>query len=134
MIKKMTAVLFTRDVNACAKFWIERLGATLTTEVPGPDGPFFAMLQCGPVEIMYQSLTSMANEPEKMRVAAGQGPTYLFVEVADLAQLLRATHDLPRAKDVHDTFYGSREFSVTDPAGHFVTFAQMAVAPANATP
>ncbi len=130
MFTKMTPVLFTNDVNACSQFWIKRLGASLTAEVPGPDGPLFAMLQLGPIEIMYQSFTSMAEEPEKMRAAAGQGPTFLFVEVADLEQPLKATDGLPRAKDVHNTFYGSREFTVSDPAGHFITFAQMGVATA----
>jgi uncharacterized glyoxalase superfamily protein PhnB len=31
----------------------------------------------------------------------------------------------------HKTFYGADEFTVKDPAGHFLTFAQFAQAPAS---
>jgi uncharacterized glyoxalase superfamily protein PhnB len=32
--------------------------------------------------------------------------------------------DVPMVLPVHKTFYGATEFTVKDPAGHLVTFAQ----------
>ena len=115
IIKRLTPNLYADDVAACVKFWVERLHFEKTAEVPEPGGMAFAALQKDNIEVMYLSYASLEKEP----LAPGsfqKGTGFLFIEVDDLDAVLAAMKDLPKAADVHKTFYGAVEFTVKDPA------------------
>ena len=123
-LKRLTPNLYTDDVAACASFWVDRLHFQKTAEVPQGDGKLaFAALQSGTIELMYGSYASLEREP-LVAGAFHRGTSFLFVEVDDLDSVLSAMKDVPEVAGVHQTFYGSTEFTVKDPAGHLVTFAQ----------
>jgi uncharacterized glyoxalase superfamily protein PhnB len=105
-------------------FWTERLGFEKTAEVPDGDKLAFAMLQKGNLELMYQTYASVAKDHPNPRELEQRGPTFLYIEVDDLAQTMAATAGVEVVLPERTTFYGSREFGVKDPAGHFLTFAQ----------
>jgi uncharacterized glyoxalase superfamily protein PhnB len=125
-VKKITAVLLAEEVEPCVQFWVERLGFEKTAEVPDGDSGkvAFAMLQKGGAEIMYQSYASVEKDAPHAGLLAHKGPTFLYIEVDDLAQTMAATAGAEVAMPERTTFYGAREFGVKDPAGHFLTFAQ----------
>jgi uncharacterized glyoxalase superfamily protein PhnB len=127
-VKKLTPNLYTENVAACVKFWVDRLHFEKALEVPEPGGLAFALLKKGDIEVMYGSYASLQQEP----LVAGsfqKGTGHLFVEVDDLDAVVAAMKDLPKAAEVHATFYGSTEFTVKDPAGHLITFAQFKKSP-----
>jgi uncharacterized glyoxalase superfamily protein PhnB len=119
----MTPNLYTDDVGACARFWIDRLQFEKTAEVPEAGGLAFAVLQKGDLELMYGSYGSLDREP-LVTGAFQRGTSFLFIEVDDLDAVLSAMNGVPKVADVHKTFYGATEFTVKDPAGHLITFAQ----------
>lgn len=119
----MTPNLYTDNVSACAQFWIDRLQFEKTAEVPESGGLAFAVLQKGNLELMYGSYGSLEREPLVSGVFQ-RGTSFLFLEVDDLAGVLSAMRDVPKVAEVHKTFYGATEFTVKDPAGHLITFAQ----------
>ena len=121
-VKKITAVLLVEEVEPCVKFWTERLGFEKTTEVPDGDRVVFAALQKDGAEIMYQTYASVEKDQPDM--LARKGPTFLYIEVDDLAATMTAVAGAEVALPERTTFYGSKEFGVKDPGGHFVTFAQ----------
>lgn len=121
-IKRLTPNFYTDDVAACVKFWVDRLGFKKTVEVPEPGGLAFAALQKGSIELMYGSFASLEREPAGG--AFKKGTSCLFIEVDDVNAALEAMQGAPGVAEMHKTFYGSTEFTVTDPAGHMVTFAQ----------
>ena len=123
-VKKITAVLLVEEVEPCVKFWVDRMGFEKTAEVPDGDRLAFAMLQRGGVELMYQSYASVEKNDPNAGPMARKGPTFLYIEVDDLAQAKAATEGAEITMAERTTFYGSREFGVKDPAGHFLTFAQ----------
>lgn len=130
-VLKSTPVLFVEMVEPCVVFWRERFGFTVPVEVPSASGLAFALLQNGGTELMYQSFESLESEPsETLRASARAGRTFLYVEVPDIQAALAACAGLPLLSEMHDTFYGAREFAVADPGGHVVTFAQQGVAAA----
>jgi uncharacterized glyoxalase superfamily protein PhnB len=90
--------------------------------VPEGNNLAFAALQKGNFELMYGSNASLEKEPSGAGYRRGTGT--LFVEVDDLDAVVAAMKDAPIAAPVHKTFYGSTEFTVKDPAGHLITFAQ----------
>jgi uncharacterized glyoxalase superfamily protein PhnB len=112
------------------KFWVERFGFEKTVEVPEGNKLGFAIVQKGSVELMYQSFASVDKDaPATTAQAVRKGPAFLYVEVENLDSVIGALKGAEVVMPVRTTFYGSREIGVTDPAGHYVTFAQMNVAP-----
>ncbi len=122
-IKKMTSNLYTGDVKACVRFWVDRLHFEKTIEVPEGDNLAFAALQKGPIELMYGSYDSLEQNPEVAQ-AFQRGTSFLFLEVDDLEAVFAAMEGAQIVVPIHETFYGSTEFTVTDPAGHLITFAE----------
>ena len=122
-ITRLTPNLYTDNVAACVKFWVDRLHFEKTAEVPEPGGLAFAVLKKGKIEVMYGSYNSLDQEP-RVTGSYQRGTGFLFIEVDDLDSVVAAMMDLPKVADVHQTFYGATEFTVNDPAGHLLTFAQ----------
>ena len=128
-VKKITPVLFAAEIEPCVKFWVERFGFEKTVEVPEGNKLAFAIVQKAGVELMYQSFSSADKDaPASTAQAVRKGPTFLYVEVENLDEILGALKGVDIAMPERITFYGSREIGVKDPAGHFVTFAEMNVA------
>jgi|SRR5579859_5842694 uncharacterized glyoxalase superfamily protein PhnB len=124
-VKRITSILYTDEVEPCVKFWVERLAFEVGPQVPDGDKLAFAIVQNGSVELMYQSRASAAKDSTAAALKSHpEGASYLYVEVSDLDKTLGAMKGVPLLLDVHTTFYGMKEFIVSDPAGHIVIFAQ----------
>jgi len=123
-ITRLTPNLYVDDVASCVKFWVDRMHFEKTAEVPDGDKVAFAALQKGNIELMYGSYASLEKEPGEVSRSYQKGTGFLFIEVDDLDAVLAAMKGVPMLAPVHKTFYGSTEFTVKDPAGNFITFAQ----------
>ena len=126
MIKKLTPVVVVAAIEPVLPFWTA-IGFEITVQVPHGEGLGFVILKAGEVEVMFQTVESVREDEGK--VLEGAKPlsaTAMFLEVDDLAEV---TSRLPKDTDVivarRQTFYGSTETIVRDPAGNVVTFAEM---------
>ncbi|HZP64461.1 MAG TPA: VOC family protein [Terriglobales bacterium] len=128
-VKRITPVLFAAEIESCVKFWVEKMGFQPTSEVPDGDKLAFAMLQKGNVELMYQSYLSADKDISAMSQVIRTGPTFLYVEVESLDDVISATKGADVVIPVRTTFYGAKEIGIKDPAGHFITFAQFMSSP-----
>ncbi|HMD49194.1 MAG TPA: VOC family protein [Bryobacteraceae bacterium] len=122
-VKRLTPNLYTDDVAACVKFWVDRLHFEKTNEVPDAGNLAFASLQKGTIELMYGSYASLERESGDMPRSFQRGTGFLFIEVDNIEAVAEAMEGAPLVAPIHKTFYGATEFTVKDPAGHFVTFA-----------
>jgi len=124
-LKQLTPVLIVEAVEPCLEFWVDRLGFAITNQVPGPDGKLiFASVQLGPVEVMYQTRASVAEEqPGSAKDLLGHSVA-LFITVENLDTVAKALHGAPIVKPRHKTFYGSTEIYVREPGGNTVGFAE----------
>jgi uncharacterized glyoxalase superfamily protein PhnB len=122
----LTPVMVVESVEACLKFWVDRLGFTVENQVPGPDGKLvFASARKDGVEVMYQTRASVVSDmPASAGELAGHS-VVLFIQVADLDAVEKAVAGAPLVKPRHQTFYGSTEIYVREPGGNTVGFAQM---------
>jgi uncharacterized glyoxalase superfamily protein PhnB len=128
-VKKITAVLFVEEVEPSVKFWVERLGFEKTMEVPEGNKIGFAMLQKGNVELMYQSYASADKDVSSMSQIVRKGPTFLYVEVENIDEVIGVLKGAEVVIPVRITFYGAKEIGVKEPGGHFITFAQLGFPP-----
>src|SRR5258708_5406406 len=128
-VKRITPVLYVKEIEPCVKFWAERLGFEMTAQVPDGDRLGFVILQRGGLEIMYQSFSSAAKDVPALAKEIEGGRTFLYLEVDNLQSVIDALKGIAVVVPRRTTFYGADEIGVKDPAGHVVVFAQMAVAP-----
>ncbi len=129
-VKRITPVLLVREIEPIVPFWVDRLRFAKTIEVPEGNKLGFVAFQKGSAEVMYQTYSSVEKDaPPSMSAEARKGPTYLYVEVEDLDTVLAAMKDVKIVMPLRTAFYGMREFSVQDPGGHFITFAQPVAPP-----
>ncbi|HEX4542184.1 MAG TPA: VOC family protein [Candidatus Acidoferrum sp.] len=124
-VKRITPVLLVKEIEPLIPFWVDRLGFAKTIEVPDGNKLGFVTFQKGSVEVMYQTYSSVEKDaPKEVSATAGKGPTYLYMEVDNFDAVLAAMKGVKMVMPVRTAFYGMKEFSVQDPGGHFITFAQ----------
>ena len=123
-VKKITSILFAEEIEPCIQFWTERLGFQKTVEVPEGEKIGFVMLEKNGIELMYQSFASVEKENAATGAAVRKGPSFLYIEVADLDAALAATKGAEMMMPVRTTFYQAKEFGIQDPVGHYLIFAQ----------
>lgn len=130
-IKRITPVLFVKEIEPILPFWVDALGFTKTIEVPHGDKLGFIALQKGNTEVMYQSYASVGEDMPLIAESARKGPTFLYIEVDNLDAVLAALKNSKIVQPERTAFYGMREVGFQDPGGHFVTFAQPVAAGQN---
>ena len=123
-VKRITPVLFVKDIETVLTFWVDALGFAKTIEVPHGDKLGFVALQKGNTEVMYQSFASLGEDMPLIAEAARKGPAFLYIEVDNLDAVLAALHSSKIVQPERTAFYGMREVGYQDPSGHFITFAQ----------
>lgn len=125
IVKRITPVLFVKEIEPVLPFWVDSLGFAKTIEVPGEGGKLgFVSLQKDGTEVMYQTYASLGEDMPQIAEAAKKGPTFLYVEVDKLDTILAALKKHKMTMPERTAFYGMREVGFQDPAGHYVTFAQ----------
>lgn len=122
--RKATSVMYVETLAPSLAFWRDRLGFSVTAEVPGEDGPVFAILASDGIEVMLQTVASLQADPHAAGMDWRGDRSCLFVEVDDIDALAVALEGCEVVAPRHDTFYGATEIGYREPGGHFVTFAQ----------
>ena len=126
ILRRLSPVLIVERVESCLAFWTDHLGFALTNHVAASDGSLiFAILECGEIEIMYQSRASVLADGAMTEDEVTGHSVALFITVDSIDDAERAVDGAPVVKTRHDTFYGSTEIYVKEPGGNTVGFAQM---------
>ncbi len=123
-VKRITPVLFVKEIEPVLPFWVDALGFEKIIEVPHGDKLGFVSLQKDGTEVMYQSYASLGEDMPQVAEAAKKGPTFLYIEVDDLNAILASLKKQKITMPERIAFYGMREVGFQDPAGHYLTFAQ----------
>lgn len=106
-------------------FYERELGFQCLVTVPDVGTPIFAILKCGSVDIMIQQRQSLEEEIPFFAHRPLGGTFTLYINVDDVQALYqRVGQNLTIVQEIHDTFYGSREFAVIDCNGYVLAFAE----------
>ena len=97
MFKKLTPVLFVKEIEPVLPFWVEGLGFAKTAEVPEGDKLGFVILEKDGVEVMYQTYASVEKDYPAITGDVRKGPTFLYVQVDNLETVKAA---VKRAEEI----------------------------------
>jgi hypothetical protein len=127
-MKKLTPIYVVERIEPCLDFWVGRLGFEKVVEIPEGDALGFVILALGNVEIMYQSLASVAKDIPALATApmSPASPNATYIEVSDIDDVERRLAGWEVVVPRRTTFYGATEIGVREPAGNLIVFAQMA--------
>jgi uncharacterized glyoxalase superfamily protein PhnB len=126
-MKKLTPVYVVERIEPCLEFWVDRLGFEKVVEIPEGDALGFVILTRGNVEIMYQSLASVAKDIPALAAAptGAASPNGTYIEVSDIDDVEKRLAGWDVVVPRRTTFYGATEIGVREPGGNLIVFAQM---------
>jgi uncharacterized glyoxalase superfamily protein PhnB len=125
MLKALTPNLMVEDVRASVDWYTSVLGFQAETEVPGEGGPVFAIMRRDAVVLMFQARVSLEEDLPLLHGVPIAASETLYIDVDDVEGLRRQVDGKANIlKDLHDTFYGTREFYFTDLNGYILSFSQ----------
>lgn len=123
-IKKLTSILLIESIEAALPFW-KALGFEVTTQVPHGEKLGFVIMNCGGIELMLQTRSSVEADLSSIADTLLKRQVLLYGDVDSLDAAEKAVGKdceivVPRRK----TFYGAHETWVREPSGNIVGFAQ----------
>ncbi|MDJ1485888.1 VOC family protein [Cytophagaceae bacterium YF14B1] len=127
-VKSLSPNLMVKNVQATVDFYQKTLGFQVLTTVPHAkveNELQWALLQSGPVTLMFQEEENLKEEyPELVSQKPGGGLT-LYMAVRDLSawyEKVKGTAHI--IQEPHQTFYGATEFAIQDPNGYILTLSE----------
>lgn len=123
-MESLTPNIFVRDIQKSIAFY-ESLG--FATAMTVPDAPPFvwAMLRCGSVSVMLQSMESLGNDLQEIDRTRSGGSLLFYISIKSIREFFESINKkVPVVKGLEKTFYGATEFTIADPDGFLLTFAE----------
>ncbi|MBN1847802.1 MAG: VOC family protein [Deltaproteobacteria bacterium] len=137
MFKKLTPNMMVENVNQTIDFYSKILGFKLVmavtdntheilTEIPKSQTAIYALMKAGDAEMMFQARKSLEEDVPALKDAKGIGGSLTFYfETEDLDGLYVKLKDhVTILKDLHTTWYGTKEFYIQDCNGYILAFAE----------
>ena len=121
----VTPNLLVRDVATSTAFYRDVLGFSTGETVPDKEPFVFVWMKHGDVSVFLNDIKAAEHDyPPAAKMPQG-GTAALFFIVTDVdgyhaTVAPKATVIMP----LKTQFYGMREFAITDPDGHIITFAE----------
>ena len=121
----VTPNLIVSDIARSTAFYRDLLGFTIKTTVPGAEPFVFVMLERDGVLVFLNDVKAAVEDyPDAAtRPFGGTAALFFVVEGVDALHERVAPH-VSVIMPLKTQFYGMREFAVTDPDGHIITFAE----------
>ncbi|HEX5217808.1 MAG TPA: glyoxalase superfamily protein [Vicinamibacterales bacterium] len=127
----VTPNLITNDIARAQAFYCDVLGFTVTMSVPPDREPkVFVMLERDGINIFLNDFDdARTTSPEVVDGApsfvVGKSGVGIFIVITEIAAYWEQVRHRARVvAPLKDQWYGMTEFTVTDPDGYLITFAE----------
>ena len=121
----VTPNLLVRDVAKSTAFYRDVLGFTMGETVPDKEPFVFVWMKHGDVSVFLNDINAAAHDYPAAASLPQGGTAALFFIITDVdGYHARVAPKTTVIMPLKTQFYGLREFAVTDPDGHIITFAE----------
>ena len=121
----ITPNLIVKDLAKSLTFYRDVLGFKVQMSVPDAEPFVFVGLEHDGVPVFLNSIGSVLEDHPEMSSTPFGGTGTLFFVITGVDALHEAVKSkTPIVMPLKTQFYGMREFSVKDPDGHLITFAE----------
>ena len=126
MFRKVAPMLLVEDVERGIRFYCEILGGRLAAVYPEQPPHEWASLELDGVELMLWDKGASGAEYPGLEIPESSARVILYIYVNDVDALYKRVKDRAEVlMEPVDQFYGIREFTIHDPFGFILTFAQL---------
>lgn len=125
----VTPNLIVRDIARSTAFYRDVLGFQITQTVPDSEPFVFVWLERDGVPVFLNDIKAAEHDyPDAAKLPQG-GTAALFFVITGVDAYHGAVSPIANVvMPLKTQFYGMREFAVTDPDGHIITFAERVTA------
>lgn len=121
----LTPELLVDDLPKTISWYQSILGFEIISISPDSTNPTFARLKKGGVEIMFYHRTEFALEIPSFTDTRIGGSIALYLTVDDIQSIWDMIQDKAKViQPLHNTDYGSREFTILDCNGYHLMFGE----------
>ncbi|MCD9022492.1 VOC family protein [Cohnella silvisoli] len=123
----ITANLKVDNVKNTLEFYRDVLGFEVIVTVPEFDQPVlnWGMVKNNGAELMFQEKGNLEEEYPVLKGHSGTGCLSLFIKVKDVESLFEKIKEKAKViKEIHKTFYDTKEFEILDNNGFVLTIAE----------
>ena len=125
MFRKVTPILLVDDVDRGIRFYRDVLGGKLSAVYPELPPHAWASLEFDRVELMLWEKGAVQKEYPDQAISDNPASTIVYIYVDDVDALHQRIRESAEVlMEPVDQFYGIREFTIRDPFGFILTFAQ----------
>lgn len=126
MYKNITTNLMVESVDTSVNFYQEILGFEVVASVPAKNQELqFAILAKDSVTLMLQEKNNLGEEYPILATEKIRPSITLYITIENFEDFYIAIKkSYPIYTEKHTTFYGSKEFAITDPDGYVLTFTE----------
>lgn len=125
MIKKLTPEMIVHDVNKTLSFYESVLGFKKTMSVPEQGVFDWALVEKEGYELMFQTKSSLVKEIPSIEKLPIGNSIMLYIEISKIGELYENIKSkVEIVKEMHNTFYGSREFAIKDCNNYILIFSE----------
>lgn len=122
----MTANLMVNSVDDSVRFYNDILGFSVTVSVPNESGSLqFALMTRDEQNIMFQEKNNLMAEYPILSTNKVSPSITIYIMVDNFQEVydsIKGKHSI--LCDIHETFYGSKEFAIADNNGYVLTFTE----------
>ena len=123
-ITHITTELMVDDIQKTIDFYKDILGFKITISVP-EENPFFVVINNGPVDLMLYQRDQFSEEIPKFKDILIGGSIALYMNVENIESLFEVLKEKVKIiQELHETNYGTKEFSFEDCNGYVLMIAQ----------
>ncbi len=121
-MKNIVIELMVDNMKDTVKYYTDILGFSIKISFP-EDNPFFVSILNENVEIMLYTREEFSKEIPKFKDMKVGGSIALFIEVSNIKDMYkRIKGRVNIVQELHDTSYGTTEFSIEDINGYILMF------------
>lgn len=126
MYKNITTNLMVASVDKSVAFYQEILGLEVVASVPANDQSLqFAILAKEAITLMLQEKSNLSEEYPVLATEKIHPSITLYITIENFEEFYINTKKAYSIyTEPHATFYGAKEFAITDPDGYVLTFTE----------
>lgn len=124
-LQKITPNLMVEDVERTVDFYKNVLGFYIVSAYPDTGKMDFAIVSLDSVDIMFQRKDNMIEELGQFQNTQIGGSFTIHIDVRDIIMIYeKAVLNARIVQELHQTAYGTKEFSIRDNNGYIITFSE----------
>lgn len=127
MYKTLTPNIMVPDVNAAVKWYRDNFNFQLANQTGSVDEELeWAVVKADDIQLFFQKTESLIKEMPVLKDQEIGASLTFYIKVQDIQALYDSVKEkVEIVREMKETFYGAKEFAVSDLNGYILVFSEI---------